>query len=284
MQDNARGYGLALASPLGLLYLLFLVAPISLFLSVSVFKYDPFELYKTTLTGENFIRLVADTYYNAIILGTVRVAGLTTLIAFLLSYPLAYFLVRRAGAWRGVLIFLVVAPLTTGTIVRTYAWIVLFGAEGTINSILIGLGLIQRPLVILGTETAVIIALVHILMPYMVFPLFSALAAQDPNVEHAASTLGAGRARIFFEVTLPLSRSGILMGSVLVFTLAAGSIVTAQLIGGKDIQMMGPLLYELVMHTLNWPLGSAVAALLVAMQFLIVLLYFRSGRRRNVGH
>ena len=282
MQEGSRRYGLALGTPISLLYLLFLIAPISLFLSVSVFKYDAFALYKMPLTGENYLRLVTDSYYNAIILGTVRVAGLTTLFAFLLSYPLAYYLVRRAGAWRGVLIFLVVAPLTTGTIVRTYGWIVLFGAEGTINSILIGLGLIQKPLVILGTENAVIIALVHILMPYMVFPLFSALAAQDPNVEHAASTLGAGRLRIFFEVTLPLSRSGILMGSVLVFTLSAGSIVTAQLIGGKDIQMMGPLLYELVMHTLNWPLGSAVAALLVAMQFLIVLLYFRGGRRRHV--
>jgi len=281
MQGASRNFGLVLATPISLLYVLFLLAPISMFLVVSLFRYDAFELYKPELTGENFLRLVSDSYYSSNILGTLRVAGLTTLFSFLLSYPLAYFLVRAAGAWRGALIFLVVAPLTTGTIVRTYGWIVLFGAEGTVNSILMGLGLIGKPLVILGTETAVIIALVHILMPYMVFPLFSALASQDPNVEHAASTLGAGRARIFFEVTLPLSRSGILMGSVLVFTLSAGSIVTAQLIGGKDVQMLGPLLYDLVMHTLNWPLGSAVAALLVALQFGIVLLYFRGGRRRH---
>jgi putative spermidine/putrescine transport system permease protein len=208
-----------------------------------------------------------------------KIAALTTLFSFVLGYPLAYFLARTRSAWRGVLMFLVIAPLMTGVIVRTYGWIVVLGAEGLVNGFLLALGVIGKPLQILNTQTAVVVALVHILMPYMVFPLFSALTAQDPNVERAASTLGAGKARIFFEVTLPLSRSGILMGSVLVFTLSAGAVVTPALLGGKDVQMLGQTIYDLVLHTLNWPLASAVASVLVVLQFSIILLYFRGGRR-----
>jgi ABC-type spermidine/putrescine transport system permease subunit I len=279
MEKQERRVGAVLLSPMGALYLVFLLAPISFFLAMSVFKYDAFTLYKPEPTLENFLRLGLDPYYRAIVLLTLKIAALTTLFSFILGYPLAYFLARTHSAWRGVLMFLVIAPLMTGVIVRTYGWIVVLGAEGLINSFLIALGAISKPLQILNTQTAVVVALVHILMPYMVFPLFSALTAQDPNVERAASTLGAGKARIFFEVTLPLSRSGILMGSVLVFPLSAGAVVTPALLGGKDVQMLGQTIYDLVLHTLNWPLASAVASILVVLQFSIILLYFRGGRR-----
>jgi ABC-type spermidine/putrescine transport system permease subunit I len=249
---------------------------------MSVFKYDAFNLYKPQLTGANFGRLAFDPYYRAIVVLTLEIAALTTIFSLLLGYPLAFFLSRTKSAWRGVLMFLVIAPLMTGVIVRTYGWIVLLGSEGTVNGVLLALGVINRPLQILNTQFAVVVALVHILMPYMVFPLFSALAGQDPNIERAASTLGAGKARIFFEVTLPLSRSGILMGSILVFTLTAGAVVTPALLGGKNVQMMGQTIYDLVLHTLNWPLASAVASTLVLLQFAIILLYFRGGRRATV--
>jgi len=279
MQETGRGFGAALLTPITLFYLVFLIAPISFFLVMSVFKYDAFLLYKPVLTGENFTRLLFDSYYRAIVGQTLKVAALTTLFSLLLGYPLAYVLTRTQSAWRGVLLFLVIAPLMTGIIVRTYGWIVLLGAQGLVNGTLVASGIIDRPLKILGTETAVVVALVHILMPYMVFPLFSGLAAQDPNLERAASTLGAGRARIFFEITLPLSRSGIVMGSVLVFTLAAGAVVTPALLGGKNVQMLGQTIYDLVLHTLNWPLASAVALVLVFLQLSIIFVYLRSSRR-----
>jgi putative spermidine/putrescine transport system permease protein len=209
-----------------------------------------------------------------------RIAFLTALFSLLLGYPLAYFLARTKSAWRGVLMFFVIAPLMTGVIVRTYGWIVLLGREGAVNKVLMFLGLTGDPLQILGSETAVLIALVHILMPYMVFPLFSSLASQDPDVERAASTLGAGRLRTFIEVTLPLSKAGIVMGAALVFTLTAGAVVTPALLGGKDVQMIGQQIYELVTSTLNWPLASATAFVLVACQFSIIFLYFRGGRSR----
>jgi putative spermidine/putrescine transport system permease protein len=279
MRDGSARFAAVLATPIVLAYAVFLILPLAFFLVMGVFRYDAFALYLPRLTGENFHRLLADAHYRSIIVLTLRLAALTTLFALLLAYPIAYFLSRTRSAWRGVLMFLVVAPLTTGVIVRTYGWIVLFGAEGLINRVLMGLGLTHQPLQILNTQTAVVVALVHILLPYMVFPLFSSLSAQDPDLQQAASTLGAGPARTFFEVTLPLSKPGILMGSVLVFTLAAGSVVTPTLLGGQNVQMMGQSIYELVMHTLNWPLGSAMAAILVVLQFVIIFVYFRSGRQ-----
>lgn len=279
MTAGDRVFPTVLLSPITLIYLLFLLAPISFFLAMSVFRYDAFELYIPTVTSENFVRLVSDGYYREIIYRTLKIAFLTSLFSLLLGFPLAYFLARTRSAWRGILMFMVIAPLMSGVIVRTYGWIVLLGSNGAINKMLLSLGAIDQPLRILNTETAVLIALVHILMPYMVFPLFSSLAGQDPDVERAAGTLGAGKVRTFFEVTLPLSRTGILMGSALVFTLAAGSVVTPALLGGKDVQMLGQQIYDLVLSTLNWPLASAAAFILVACQFLIIALYFRGGSR-----
>lgn len=281
MSKSSTYFPYVLLTPITLVYVLFLFAPISFFLAMSVFRYDAFELYIPTVTSENFVRLISDPYYREIIFRTLRIAFFTALISLLLGFPLAYFLARTKSIWRGVLMFLVIAPLMSGVIVRTYGWIVLLGSQGAINKMLITLGIISEPLRILNTEAAVLIALVHILMPYMVFPLFSSLAGQDPDVERAAGTLGAGRIRTFVEVTLPLSRTGILMGSALVFTLAAGSVVTPALLGGKDVQMLGQQIYDLVLSTLNWPRASAAAFILVICQFMIIALYFRGGRRGN---
>jgi len=279
MTEAAGRFGRLLLAPIGLLYLIALIAPISFFLVMSVFRYSALDLWVPTVTGENFGRLLGDPYHRAIIVRTLKIALFTTVGCLALGYPLAWYLARTTSAWRGLLMFLVIAPLMTGVIVRTYGWIVLLGSEGTINTLLRALGLIDRPLRIMHTELAVLIALVHILLPYMVFPLFSALAGQDPDLERAAHTLGASRTRTFLEVTLPLSRPGILMGSALVFTLTAGAVVTPALMGGKDVRMLGQMIYELTMSTLNWPLASAVAFVLVFCQLGILLVYFGSSRR-----
>lgn len=279
VEEGGRS-GRLLLAPIAVLYLIALIAPISFFLVMSVFRYSALELWVPTVTGENFARLLGEPYHRAIIVRTLKIALLTAVGCLGLGYPLAWYLARTTSAWRGLLMFLVIAPLMTGVIVRTYGWIVLLGSEGTVNTILRGLGLVDRPLKILHTELAVVIALVHILLPYMVFPLFATLAGHDPDLERAAHTLGAGHTRTFLEVTLPLSRPGILMGSALVFTLTAGAVVTPALMGGKDVQMLGQTIYELTMSTLNWPLASAGAFVLVLCQLAILLVYFRVGRRR----
>jgi ABC-type spermidine/putrescine transport system permease subunit I len=155
----------------------------------------------------------------------------------------------------------------------------LLAREGTVNNLLRATGIVAQPLEILHTETAVVVALVHILLPYAVFPIYSAIAMQDRDLDRAAHTLGASRLRSFIEITLPLSRPGIVMGSVLVFTLAAGAVVTPALLGGKSVMTLGMTVYSLVTSTLNWPLAAAFASILVVAQFALVLLYM--GRSRD---
>jgi ABC-type spermidine/putrescine transport system permease subunit I len=280
-----RGFAAALLAPIGALYLFCLVAPISYFLAVSFLRYSPSELYSSTPTLENYGRLLLDPYNQNIILNTFRVAAIVTAITLILGYCLAYFLSRAAPAWRGFLMFLIVAPLMTGVIVRTYGWIVLLGSDGLINRLLLALGLVNRPLQLLNSEPTVIVALVHLMLPFMTFPIFSALVGQDPHLVPAASTLGARPGRAFLEITVPLSRSGVVMGSALVFTLTAGAVVTPALLGGRSVMMMGQMLYQLVLSTFNWPLGAAFAVVLVVCQLLVISLYFRQTRHktRHVG-
>ena len=276
-----KGFAAALLAPITLLYILCLLAPISYFLAVSFLRYSPAELYTLTPTLENYARLLSDAYNLGVIAETFRVAAVVTAVTLVLGYALAYFLSRAAPAWRGLFIFLVIAPLMTGVIVRTYGWIVLLGMDGLVNRALMALGLVARPLQLLNSEPTVIVALVHLMLPFMVFPIFSALVGQDPHLVPAASTLGARPGRAFLEVTLPLSRPGVVMGSALVFTLTAGAVVTPALLGGRSVMMMGQTIYQLVLSTFNWPLGAAFAFVLVLCQLVVIALYFR--RTRHAG-
>jgi putative spermidine/putrescine transport system permease protein len=277
--SQAKAFAAVLLAPVSVLYVAFLIAPIGYFLAVSLLKYSPEQLYLAQVTTENYERLLLDSYYRQIIYDTFRISAIVTLITLIFGYALAYFLSRLKTAWRGLLMFLIIAPLMTGVIVRTYGWIVLLGNDGLVNQILVNLGIVAQPIVFLNTEPTVIVALIHIMLPYMVFPIFSSLASQDPHLVPAASTLGARSVRAFFEVTLPLSRSGVVMGAALVFTLTAGSIVTPELLGGRNVTMMGQTIYQLILSTFNWPLGAAVAAVLVFCQFTVISLYFRKTRR-----
>ncbi len=269
----------ALLGPLGALYTVFLLLPISYFLAISLFRYEPAELFVPTLTPENYTRLLLDSYYRGVIITTFRISAIVTLVSLILAYALAYFLSRARNAFRGILMFLIIAPLMTGIIVRTYGWIVLLGSDGLINNLLLLSGIVSQPLQLLHSEGTAIVALIHIMLPYMVFPIFSSLVSQDPHLVQAAGTLGARRWRAFVEVTLPLSRPGIVMGSTLVFTLTAGSIVTPELLGGRRVMMVGQQIYQLILSTFNWPLGAAFATVLVLCQFLAISLYFRKTRR-----
>lgn len=279
--SRATGLAALLLAPGSLLYLLFMIAPISFFLAVSFLQYSPRELYTSTPTLSNYGRLLFDPFYTHIIFSTFRISAIVTVISAVLAYAVAFQLSRVRGSLRGILIFLVVAPLMLGVIVRTYGWIVLLGQNGLVNRVLVALGLVSDPASMLGTEGTVIVALVHFMVPYMVFPIFSALVSQDPQLVPAASTLGARPLRAFVEVTLPLSRPGLVMGAALVFTLTAGSVVTPALLGGRSVAMIGQTIYELVLTTFNWPLGAAAAALLVACQLVILFVYF--GRTARAG-
>src|SRR5580704_8534946 len=153
---QAKAFATAMLAPIGALYLFCLLAPISYFLAVSFLRYSPAELYTSTPTLENYTRLLFDAYNLGVIVETFRVAAIVTVVTLVLGYALAYFLSRAAPAWRGFFIFLVIAPLMTGVIVRTYGWIVLLGTDGLVNRVLMGLALVSRPLQLLNSEPTVI--------------------------------------------------------------------------------------------------------------------------------
>jgi putative spermidine/putrescine transport system permease protein len=277
----SKGMAAFLLTPLGVLYVLFLIAPISYFLAVSFLKYSATQLYTSTPTFENYGRLLFDPFYTRIILDTFRISAIVTVITAILAYAMAFQLVRVGGTLRGLMIFGAVAPLMLGVIARSYGWIVLLGQDGLVNRMLLASGLTSTPLTLLGTEGTVIVALVHFMIPYMLFPIFSSLAGQDRQLVPAAASLGARPLRAFLEVTLPLSRPGLVMGSALVFTLSAGSVVTPALLGGRHVAMLGQTIYQLVMSTFNWPLGAAAACILVLCQLAVMFLSF--GRSRRAG-
>jgi len=170
----------------------------------------------------------------------------------------------------------------TGHCVRHW-WIVLLGRNGTVNQVLMATGIVREPARILFTETAVVLGLIEVLLPYMIFPLISALQKVDTTLEAAASTLGAGPIEVLRRVVVPLSLPGIVSGTVIVFTLSAGAIVTPAILGGPRTQTMGTLIYQLMTATLNWPFGAAVAFILLAFEAIPVFFFFTVAARAGGG-
>ncbi|MDQ7843833.1 MAG: ABC transporter permease [Armatimonadota bacterium] len=261
----------------------FLLYPLALMFLVSIRNYAPAQIVGDRITLENYLRFLLDPFYRRILLSTLRLAAVVSATALLLAYPLAYYLSRTTSRAKGWLIFLLLTPLMVGIVVRTYGWIVLLGRSGTVNQLLLALGVVREPVRILFTETAVVLGLIEVLLPYMIFPLISALQKVDPTLEAAAATLGAGPLEVLRRVVLPLSLPGIVSGTVIVFTLSAGAIVTPAILGGPRTQTMGTLIYQLMTATLNWPFGSAVAFILLAFEAFPVFLFFAVTARGRGG-
>ncbi|MBV9783940.1 MAG: ABC transporter permease, partial [Acidisphaera sp.] len=204
-----------------------------------------------------------------------------TLLCLLLAYPLAFFLARTARSWSGVLIILVLIPFWTSILVRTYAWMVLLGRNGIINNALLGLGLITRPLRLINTRFSVTVAMVHVLLPFMVLPIYATLRGLDWRLIQAAQGLGARPLGVFRQVLLPLSRPGISAGCILVFTLSIGFYITPALVGGPSDLMISILIGDEV-DVLHWPLASAMALVLLAVVLIIFTAFTRVVRVERI--
>jgi putative spermidine/putrescine transport system permease protein len=280
-----RPHVLLLSFPVAF-FAVFLVIPQIFMFVVSFLKYKPMEIYVQEFTLENYLRFFKDPFYWGVLWYTMWLSLIVTFSSLVLGYPLAYFLARTRSKRKGLYLFLLLVPLMVGIIVRTYGWIVIFGREGMINNLLLGLGVAQAPIKILFTETAVVVGIVEVLMPYMVLPIVSSIQKISINLEEAAASLGANKLHVFLHVLIPQSLPGIVSGCIIVFTLTAGAIVTPALLGGPQMHMMGTLIYQLMISTLNWPFGSATAFVLLIMEFLAVFLLIivltpviRKGRR-----
>jgi putative spermidine/putrescine transport system permease protein len=227
------------------------------------------------LTLDRYATLFTDAFYLRSMLQTLALSAGVTLICLLAGYPVAYYLVRHARRWRGVIIFTLVAPLLTSIIMRTFGWQVLFARRGLVNLMLVDwLGLASAPIRFTGSLGIAVAALVHVLLPFMVLSIAPVLQGVDTRLEESAELLGASRWRSFREVTLPLSLDGIVTGSILVFMVANGSFVTLLLLGG-GLQTLPVLIYQQFNTTRDFGMVSAMSTVLLAMAVACLWLQLR---------
>jgi spermidine/putrescine transport system permease protein len=220
-------------------------------------------------TLENFNR-AAESLYLSIFLDSARIAALATSIALLIGYPAAYAIAKAPAHRQTMLLFLAILPFWTNYLIRTYAWMVMLNREGLINTALMRLGLIAEPLNMLYNEFAVVTGLVYNYAPFVVLAVYSSLQRLDPSFAEASRDLGAGPMTTFWRITLPLTAAGVAAGAVFVFVLSIGNFITPDLLGGGKIEMAGNLIYDQFLTARDWPFGSALAAVLIALMMILL--------------
>ncbi len=239
-----------------------LLLPIAVLFRYSLNRFVPGQLMVEAVTLENYVKFFTDPYYVTVLLRTLRVASICMVLCLVGGFPLAYVLARTRSRRKSLLIMLVVLPLFVGNAVRAAGWMVMFSSKGLLNTLLAGLGL-AGPLQLMYTETAVIVGITAVNLPFMVLTLQSVIEGIDPSIEEAALTLGAGPLRTFQRVILPLAMPGVLAGTILVFILGMNAYATPVLLGGPRFQMMGPVVYGQFAGLNNWPFGAALSFVLM---------------------
>jgi mannopine transport system permease protein len=256
-----------------------LVAPLFLLLGWSYFLPIVRLLAKSvtepTLGLSHYARLLSEPLYTQVFFRTIWIAVLSTFFALVLAYPVAMLMARHAGRVATIAAVCVMVPLWTSVLVRSYAWIILIERNGIINNWLIGNGIVAQPLRMLYTEGAVLMAMTHVLLPFMVLPIASALRSVPPELPKAALNLGASRFRAFWSVTFPLSLPGVFAGCLIVFVMALGFYITPALLGGPRTLMIATLISQQAIDLLNWPFAGAISFVLLAMSLGITVLFKR---------
>lgn len=244
---------------------LFLLLPLGIMLRYSLNRFVPGQLMVEAVTAANYVKFLSDPFYQGVLWTTLWTSALSTTISLVAGFPVAYYLVRTAGQrLRQVLLFAVLLPLLMGNAVRTAAWMVVLGERGVLSSLAAALGSADR-LSLMYTPTAVVIGLVSVLLPFMVITLQSVLDGLDATLEQAAANLGASPWHCFVRIVLPLALPGILAGTALCFVLAMNAYATPVLLGGPSFKMMAPEVYNQVAKAMNWPFGTALAFVLMAV-------------------
>lgn len=267
-----RGYGpIALLGPATIFVVFGLMAPLALMFRNSLNRYDPRELMVSAVTLENYAKFFRETFYQEILWRTVWVSLASTSICLIAAFPLAYFLSRQVPErYRSKLLILIIIPLLIGNAVRTAAWMLILNDRGMLAALLGWFGF-KGQIGLMYSTSGVIIGLVSVLLPFMVITLHSVLDAIDRNLEDAAASLGAGHLTTLTRIILPLALPGILSGTLLCFVLSMNAYATPVLIGGPKFHMMAPTVYEQVAKVMNWPFGSALAFILMAVTLVLTM-------------
>ena len=262
-----------LSAPALLLFACLLLVPLALTAVLSFQVFDHATGVKNTFTLAHYTAVFTDDYYHAIFWRTFWISALVTLICMLVGAPEAYVLSRMNKPWRSILLLVVLAPLLVSVVVRAFGWSMLLGPEGVVNQLVRWAGL--PTMKILYTEAAVVIALVHVMMPFMVIPVWTSLQKLDPGVENAALSLQASHFTTMRRIIFPQVLPGLLSGSLIVFGLSASAFAIPGLLGGRRLKMVATVVYDEYLHELNWPLGAAIAFTLLIANLVVMLSYNR---------
>ncbi|WP_340160916.1 ABC transporter permease subunit [uncultured Hoeflea sp.] len=228
----------------------------------------------------NYLWLTEDSLYINAYISSIKIAFISTMLTLLIGFPLAYGMARAPQALRPTLLMLVILPFWTSFLIRVYAWIGILKPEGLLNQLLMAMGLINEPLIILNTDTAVYIGIVYSYLPFMVLPLYSALEKMDYTLIEAAQDLGCPPITAFWKITFPLAIPGIIAGCLLVFIPAVGEFVIPDLLGGSRTLMIGKTLWSEFFNNRDWPVSSAVAVLLLLI-LVIPIMFFQQAQAKS---
>lgn len=264
-----------LCAPTMLLLAAVLAVPLLMTFLLSFDAYSDSAGIIHTWTLANYVEVLSDPYFAEIFFRTLRVALFTTVACVLIGAPEAYIISRLRPRWRSLCLVAVLGPLLISVVVRTLGWEILLARTGLINQALVGIGLLGHPVDLLFTEIGIDIALTHVMVPYMVIAVWTAIRQIDPRTENAARSLGASAFTTFRRVVLPQIMPGILSGSIIVFSLSASSFATPALIGGRREKVAATAIYDEFLTTLNWPEGAAIACLLIVSIVVIVFAWNR---------
>ena len=263
-----------LALPLAAMFAVCFVAPFVVLLGLSLHA-DP-EM--RTWSISQYTKFFGDTFNLSILWSTVWLAIKATVVCLLFGFPIAWVCSRAPSRWQAVLVFLVVLPILTSVVVRTFAWIVILGREGLVNDVLRWLRVVDEPVPLLFTETGVVAVLAQVQMPLMVLPLLATLSRIDRNLADASAALGAGAWRTFYRVTLPLSTPGLVAGCILVFSACATAFVTQTLIGGARLIYMPLHIYQQAIGANNWPFAATISVVFTLAVMIVIYALNRAGR------
>ncbi len=258
----------------------FFLVPLVFILAYSFMQRGTYGDIVMTFTLENIVK-VFESQYMKIMWRTLLIATATTLFTLLIGYPYAYTIMFVSKRWQRMLLMLITIPFWINFLVRSYAWVVILRTQGLVNTFLMNIGLIDQPLNLLYTTPAVILGMVYTLLPFMVLPIYVAVEQLDTRKLEAASDLGASPLRTFLHITFPMTLSGVLTGSILVFVSSIGMFVVSDIMGGAKVPLIGNVIQNQFLGARNWPFGAALSLVLVLACVVLIAIYYRISNAKD---
>ncbi|MFJ8527317.1 spermidine/putrescine ABC transporter permease PotB [Bacillus sp. NPDC094106] len=275
--------GKLLALPTVAWLLIFFLIPLVFVLAFAFLQRGEYGTVEMHFTLDNISRVFDPLYMNTL-WETVKIAVITTVICLLIGYPFAYTITIVDRKYRSILLLLATIPFWINFLVRSYAWIVILRSQGLVNTLLLKFGIITEPLNLLYNTPSVILGMVYSLLPFMILPVYAAIEQLDKRKLEAAYDLGATPMKAFWNVTLPMTMSGVATGSILVFVSSIGMFVVSDVMGGSKVALIGNVIQNQFLGARDWPFGSALSMIVVLFSVLLIYLYYRATKVYKYGN